>query len=144
MMKITMDQFKAEALKLGAKVKDSYGTPTKIEIDPKKNPYSKRVAEGVLAVGKGKLEQTGKVSVETKNLTGAVSKKRHAWSSMPEGGCGLSTCRCSPGLWISAAEGDRIIIVQFGSGHERGDYAEWSEADATNWSTLREMSGASY
>lgn len=37
------------------------------------------------------------------------------------GGCGLPNCRCSPGLWVNATEGNDFVIVSWTPGLERGD-----------------------
>lgn len=59
------------------------------------------------------------------------------WESAPSGGCGLRGCRCSPGLWVSAAEGTVVVSAHFGMDTERGGDGLSGEVDFDHWRSLK-------
>ena len=61
-------------------------------------------------------EMAEKLGAQLRSVPAFEKKdKFDVWESADSGGCGSSGCRCSPGLWVSAQEGDKISIAHFGT-----------------------------
>lgn len=66
-----------------------------------------------------------------------------AWASAPRGGCGEPDCRCSPGLWVSAAGPDGAgVTAHFGTDYKRGGAGDWTDGDRDRFRRLVWESGA--
>jgi hypothetical protein len=64
----------------------------------------------------------------------APDPKFRWWMSADSGGCGSSGCQCSPGLWISASQGNEIAVAHFGYGpFGRGTNGFFTRRDHRNW-----------
>ncbi len=56
------------------------------------------------------------------------------WTSASSGDCGLSGCRCSPGLWISIAKGKEGISLKWGEPpFDRGSYTYFTDEQHDDW-----------
>jgi hypothetical protein len=99
-------------------------------METKLNAFVKRAKELGAKVEKGENESS--------------NKDFYMWSSSPNGGCGLSECHCSPGLWISATERNERVTVHFGSNYKRGGTGDYTQTDYENFLKLVEEYGVSF
>jgi hypothetical protein len=70
----------------------------------------------------------------------APDSKFRWWMSADSGGCGSPGCRCSPGLWISASQGNEGAVAHFGNGpFGRGADGFFTRRDYWNWLRFRRL-----
>lgn len=62
----------------------------------------------------------------------------NAFESAPYGGCGSRGCRCSPGIWVSAVEGNQGFVAHFGKDWQRGGDGTFTPQDFHAWEALVE------
>ena len=87
-----------------------------------------------------KAKQLGTiVQTSTDSTTTSLNNKFTAWASEPAGGCGLGSCRCSPGIWVSARENGQVVEAHFGTDFERGEDSHFNEKDYAAFVELKRM-----
>ena len=81
-----------------------------------------------------KAESLGAVCEEESSYSDNL--KFDTWHSSKDGDCGLPGCRCSPGLWVTARQGDKTLVAHFGTDWERGGEGYFTKDDLKKWHEL--------
>lgn len=70
----------------------------------------------------------------------APDSKFKWWTSAVSGGCGSSGCQCSPGLWVSASQGNGGAVAHFGEGpFGRGTDSFFTRRDYRSWLSFQRL-----